>query len=114
MEEQKRILDEEEEARLDREYRREVSRQNLERENGIMGYRAPGVIPTPKPVQQAEQNAQSDSGNSSGAGAVSGTDSESEVDTSDKQIVDLSSLRWTPQLESNLEEMLIRNAFDFD
>ena len=52
------------------------------------------------------------SGNSSG-GAVSGTDSESEPDTMGRMVKDLTAVSWTPGLEAKLEEMLIRNAFDF-
>jgi hypothetical protein len=29
------------------------------------------------------------------------------------KILDLSGVRWTPRLEASLEEMLIRNQFDF-
>merc|ERR1712060_404634 len=52
------------------------------------------------------------SGNSSG-GAVSGTDSESEAETGGRMVKDISAIEWTPRLESELEEILIRNAFDF-
>ena len=53
------------------------------------------------------------SGNSSGGGAVSGTDSESEPDTQNRMVKDLTAVPWTPNVESNLEEILVRNAFDF-
>ena len=44
---------------------------------------------------------------------MSGTDSESEPDTKGRMVKDLTAVRWTPALEGKLEEMLIRNAFDF-
>lgn len=53
-----------------------------------MGYKAASVIPAPRRVSP-DRSGQSDSGNSSGGGAVSGTDSESEVDTAGKTVIDL-------------------------
>ena len=44
---------------------------------------------------------------------MSGTDSESEPDTLGRMVKDLTALQWTPSLEAKLEEILIRNAFDF-
>lgn len=85
---------------------------NVERENGIMGYKAPSVIPSPKKIIPSNTS-QNDSGNNSGGGAVSGTDSESEVETKGKQVLDIKSLYWSTALENTLEEMLIRNVFDF-
>ena len=71
------------------------------------------MIPAPKAAVPGSGN-QSDSGNSSGgAGAVSGTDSESEVDMKGKEVLDVNDLKWTPRLETTLEEMLLRNVFDF-
>ncbi len=46
-------------------------------------------------------------------GAVSGTSSESDTDYTGIEIKDLSQVRWTPRLEATLEEILIRNQFDF-
>ena len=50
-------------------------------------------------------------------GCVSGTDSESDselvVAESGKQKADLAQVKWTPKLEATLEEILIRNQFDF-
>jgi hypothetical protein len=44
---------------------------------------------------------------------VSGTSSESDTDYTGIEIKDLSQVRWTPRLEATLEEILIRNQFDF-
>lgn len=44
-----------------------------------------------------------------GAGAVSGTSSESDTDYTGLEVRDLSQVRWTPRLEATLEEILIRN-----
>jgi len=44
---------------------------------------------------------------------VSGTDSESEPDTMGRMVKDLTGVQWTPALEAKLEEILIRNAFEF-
>lgn len=71
-----------------------------------MGSAANAVIP-------AAFNEATNSGNSSGGGAVSGTDSESEPDTLGRMVKDLTAVQWTPSLEGRLEEILIRNAFDF-
>ena len=67
------------------------------------------------PAAAASENPKdpNSSGNSSGGGAVSGTDSESEPDTLGRMVKDLTAVSWTPALEAKLEEMLIRNAFDF-
>ena len=50
-------------------------------------------------------------------GCVSGTDSESEseliVNETGKVKADLTQVKWTPKLEATLEEILIRNQFDF-
>lgn len=55
----------------------------------------------------------SSEGSGSDKGAVSGTSSESEREYDGFTIKDLSQVKWTPRLEANLEEMLIRNHFDF-
>ncbi len=44
---------------------------------------------------------------------MSGTDSESEPDTMGRMVKDLTGVQWTPALEGKLEEILIRNAFEF-
>ena len=44
---------------------------------------------------------------------MSGTDSESEPDTQNRMVKDLTAVSWTPNVEGKLEEILIRNAFDF-
>ena len=44
---------------------------------------------------------------------MSGTDSESEPDTQGRMVKDLTAVSWTPNVEAKLEEILIRNAFDF-
>lgn len=48
-------------------------------------------------------------------GCVSGTDSESDTDQvlPGKVKADLAQVKWTPKLEATLEEILIRNQFDF-
>jgi len=44
---------------------------------------------------------------------VSGTSSESDADYDGFKLLNLSQVRWTPKLEVTLEEILIRNQFDF-
>ena len=97
----------EEEEKKERAYRREERNRNRRRQAGLMGTPAQGVIPA------AVSDNSNNSGNSSGGGAVSGTDSESESDTKGRMVKDISSIEWNTQLESKLEEVLIRNVFDF-
>jgi len=92
----------EKELEKEKAYKRMCYWENTEREAGVGGKKAASVIP-------AAQN--NDSGNSSG-GAVSGTDSESDAPTG-KVIKDLFQVKWAPKLESELENMLVRNVFDF-
>lgn len=73
----------------------------------MMGEAANALVPAV--VNENSNN----SGNSSGGGAVSGTDSESEPDTMGRMVKDLTAVQWTPSLEGKLEDMLLRNAFDF-
>lgn len=77
----------------------------MRREQGVYGKPAGGIIP-------AAIGSDHNSGNSSG-GAVSGTDSESEPETMGRMVKDLSAVEWSPKLEGQLEEILIRDAFDF-
>ena len=79
----------------------------MRREQGINGSPAGGIIPAAINTDQ-----QHNSGNSS-SGAVSGTDSESEPETMGRMVKDLSALEWSTELEAKLEEILIRDAFDF-
>ena len=71
-----------------------------------MGQPVQGIIPA------AVADNSNNSGNSSG-GAVSGTDSESEPDTMGRMVKDLSAINWNATLEGKLEDILIRNVFDF-
>ena len=71
-----------------------------------------GIIPAAVKEDSGHNSGANNSGNSSG-GAVSGTDSESDADARNKKVLDLSQLQWTAQLEEVVEEMLMRNAFEF-
>jgi len=77
-------------------------RENERRERGVGGQKAGGVIPGPM-VRQ------------SSAGAVYSTDSESEAENMHKmeKEKDLVQFKWTPEWEERLEEILMRNYFDF-
>lgn len=55
----------------------------------------------------------SSEGSGSDRGAVSGTSSESDAEYDGFKLLNLSQVRWTPKLEITLEEILIRNHFDF-
>ena len=103
VEEEEAMILREKELEQERAYRRMEYWDNTSREEGVSGKKAGGVIP-------AVQN--NDSGNSSGGGAVSGTDSESDSQAG-KTIKGLSAVKWIPRMESDLEEMLVRNQFDF-
>ena len=94
----------EEEEKKETAYRIQEEQRNARRQRGLGGQPAGGIIP-------AAVN-ENNSGNSS-SGAVSGTDSESEPDTMGRMVKDLSAVQWCPRLEMKLEEILIRNAFDF-
>lgn len=77
-------------------------------------YRAEN-IPQQRRGSPNNQQRSSSEGSGSDKGAVSGTSSE-ESDTQASEgftIKDLSQVKWTPKLEASLEEMLVRNQFDF-
>lgn len=95
-----------EEEKKERAYRREERERNRRRQAGLMGQPVQGIIPA------AVADNSNNSGNSSG-GAVSGTDSESEPDTMGRMVKDLSAINWNATLEGKLEDILIRNVFDF-
>ena len=97
-EEEMKMLDDERELERERAYRRMEYWDTAAREEGVGGKKAAGIIPAAK----------NESGNSSRGGAVSGTDSESDAPTG-KQVQDLTSVKWVPKLESELEDMLVRN-----
>lgn len=86
------------------------------------GVKAASVIPVPTQVEVKENiNTNSSRINfhpqqkleGGGGGAVSGTSSESDTDYTGLEVRDLSQVRWSPKLEATLEEILIRNQFDF-
>jgi hypothetical protein len=63
---------------------------------------------TPKRIQK-----QKDEGVAPGTDSESNSDSELVVEAQGKTRADLSQVKWTPKLELTLEEILIRNQFDF-
>lgn len=99
-----------EEEKKEHEYRREEARRNMRRQAGLAGGQPAGAV---IPAAINPNDSSNNSGNSSGGGAVSGTDSESEPDTQNRMVKDLTAVNWTKNVEQKLEEILIRNAFDF-
>ena len=90
-----------------------MAERNRRRQEGLLGSPASGIIPAAINEDAANHSGSNNSGNSSGGGAVSGTDSESEPETMGRMVKDLTAVEWTPKLEAQLEDILIRNAFEF-
>lgn len=74
------------------------------RENNNGQGRAAGIIPNVVPQMRQEEQ------NYSAAGVVATTDSESEYEAGNKNIVPF---KWTTEWEDKLEELLTKNYFDF-
>ena len=86
-----------------------LNMQRMEYERRESGM-AKTVVPQPKNFYSNEINFHPGQKKS---GAVLGTSSEDDIVEEGVEVRDLNQVRWTPRLEVTLEEMLIRNQFDF-